>query len=50
MVSYSMPGMTNENNENISGKIASLWAEFSNPTPCEYEAHTLITQSQCSAK
>jgi hypothetical protein len=50
MASHPMPGKTNENHRNVSDRIASIQAEFSNQRLHEYEANVLITQSPCSVK
>jgi hypothetical protein len=40
---YSVPRTTNENHENISVWIASLWAQFLDPRPCKYEVEVVTT-------
>jgi hypothetical protein len=40
---YPVPGMTNENHENISVRTASLWAKLLNPRPHKSEEEALST-------
>jgi hypothetical protein len=42
-VLYPVPGITNENHEYITFRIAVFWAKFSNPRPREYEAEAPTT-------
>jgi hypothetical protein len=43
MTSCPVSGTTNQKHENISDRIAGLWAQFLNPRPHKYEVEVLTT-------